>query len=146
MILVAKFQVLYKFLDYFSKFDWKNYCISLTGPVHVSSLPEIIGEICYCLTGLTFRGQLWYIVNGSFFLAAETPEDGGKGLLLTGDFLRNRFDMLHVLSRIGETNLRMFQKKHLIIVDPLKENNNLGSSVNEGSFLLVGFDTLNHWK
>ncbi|KAK9920272.1 hypothetical protein M0R45_028830 [Rubus argutus] len=32
--------VLYKFLDYFSKFDWDNYCISLNGPVRISSLPD----------------------------------------------------------------------------------------------------------
>ena len=39
-------QVLYKFLDYFSKFDWDNYCISLSGPVILSSLslPEIVGK------------------------------------------------------------------------------------------------------
>lgn len=36
-------QVLYKFLDYFSNFDWDNYCISLNGPVRLSSLPELVG-------------------------------------------------------------------------------------------------------
>ncbi|XP_028113551.1 uncharacterized protein LOC114311623 [Camellia sinensis] len=36
--------VLYRFLDYFSKFDWDNYCISLTGPVRQSSLPEIVDQ------------------------------------------------------------------------------------------------------
>ncbi|GAA0158230.1 hypothetical protein LIER_15313 [Lithospermum erythrorhizon] len=102
--------VLYKFLDYFSKFDWENYCVSLTGPVHVSSLPEII---------------------------AETPENDGNGLLLTGDFLRNCFDMFHVPSRGGETNQRTFQEKHLNIVDPLKDDNNLGRSVSKGNFYRI---------
>ena len=37
-------QVLYKFLEYFSKFDWDKYCISLSGPVCRSSLPEIVGK------------------------------------------------------------------------------------------------------
>lgn len=37
-------QVLYRFLDYFSKFDWENYCISLNGPVLKSSLPDIVGK------------------------------------------------------------------------------------------------------
>lgn len=36
----VKFQVLYKFMDYFSKFEWKNYCITLCGPVRLSSLSE----------------------------------------------------------------------------------------------------------
>lgn len=39
-------QVLYKFLEYFSKFDWDKYCISLNGPVLLSSLPSPAGESC----------------------------------------------------------------------------------------------------
>ncbi|KAK1357100.1 hypothetical protein POM88_050356 [Heracleum sosnowskyi] len=31
---------LYKFMDYFSKFDWNNYCITLCGPVRLSSMSE----------------------------------------------------------------------------------------------------------
>ncbi|KAH0934976.1 hypothetical protein HID58_012093 [Brassica napus] len=67
--------VLYKFLEYFSKFDWDKYCISLSGPVCRSSLPEIF-----------------------------------------------------------ETNPRAFPSKYLNIIDPLKENNNLGRSVNKANF------------
>ena len=37
--------VLYRFLDYFSKFDWDNYCISLNGSVCKSSLPDIVAEL-----------------------------------------------------------------------------------------------------
>ncbi|KAF2907420.1 hypothetical protein DAI22_12g096600 [Oryza sativa Japonica Group] len=33
-------EALYKFLEYFSKFDWDKYCISLNGPVLLSSLPS----------------------------------------------------------------------------------------------------------
>ncbi|CAH2064377.1 unnamed protein product [Thlaspi arvense] len=58
--------VLYKFLDYFSKFDWDNYCISLSGPVCLSSLPEIV---------------------------VETPENGGQDLLLTSEFLKECLEM-----------------------------------------------------
>ncbi|KAL2496293.1 Uncharacterized protein Fot_40050 [Forsythia ovata] len=36
--------LLYKYLDYVSKFDRENYCISLNGPVHISSLPAIVAE------------------------------------------------------------------------------------------------------
>ncbi|RVW23157.1 hypothetical protein CK203_102995 [Vitis vinifera] len=35
----------YRFLDYFSKFDWDNYCISLNGSVCKSSLPDIVAEL-----------------------------------------------------------------------------------------------------
>jgi hypothetical protein len=36
--------VLYKFLDYYGSFDWNNYCISVNGPVPISSLPELTGK------------------------------------------------------------------------------------------------------
>ncbi|XP_052176188.1 uncharacterized protein LOC127790643 [Diospyros lotus] len=102
--------VLYRFLDYFSKFDWDNYCISLTGPVRKSSLPAIV---------------------------AEEPEDGGSDLLLSKDFLRHCADMFSIPSRGVDTNLRAFPHKHLNIVDPLKENNNLGRSVSKGNFCRI---------
>ncbi|CAH8308706.1 unnamed protein product [Eruca vesicaria subsp. sativa] len=102
--------VLYKFLDYFSKFDWDNYCISLNGPVNLSSLPEI---------------------------AAETPENGGQDLLLTSEFLKECLELYSVPSRGFETNPRVFPVRHLNIVDPLKENNNLGRSVSKGNFYRI---------
>ncbi|KAK1264483.1 hypothetical protein QJS04_geneDACA017034 [Acorus gramineus] len=53
-------QVLYRFLDHFSKFDWDNYCVSINGPVNISTLPK---------------------------LNAEVPENDGSELLLSKDFL-----------------------------------------------------------
>ncbi|GMP86103.1 hypothetical protein CsSME_00039018 [Camellia sinensis var. sinensis] len=102
--------VLYRFLDYFSKFDWDNYCISLTGPVRTSSLPEIV---------------------------AEKPENGGSDLLLSNDFLRCCADKFSVPSRGVDINSRTFPQKHLNIIDPLKENNNLGRSVSKGNFFRI---------
>ncbi|XP_010252088.1 PREDICTED: uncharacterized protein LOC104593785 [Nelumbo nucifera] len=102
--------VLYRFLDYFSKFDWDNYCISLNGPVFLSSLPEIV---------------------------AEVPENGRTDLLLSKEFLKNCMDVFSVPARGNETNSRAFPKKHLNIIDPLKENNNLGRSVSKGNFYRI---------
>ncbi|KAL0727923.1 hypothetical protein Bca4012_024016 [Brassica carinata] len=102
--------VLYKFLDYFSKFDWDNYCISLSGPVNLSSLPEIV---------------------------VETPENGGQDLLLTSEFLKECLELYSVPSRGFETNPRVFPVRHLNIIDPLKENNNLGRSVSKGNFYRI---------
>ncbi|XP_062086673.1 structural maintenance of chromosomes flexible hinge domain-containing protein GMI1-like isoform X2 [Humulus lupulus] len=42
--------VIYKFLDYFSNFDWDNYYISLNGPVWISSLPELMFYVCQDVT------------------------------------------------------------------------------------------------
>ncbi|XP_065880992.1 uncharacterized protein [Euphorbia lathyris] len=102
--------VLYKFLDYFSKFDWDNFCISLNGPVCKSSLPNIVAE----------------------------PFENGKGkLLLKDEFLRRCVDMFSLPSNNPELNSRPFPQKHLNIVDPLKANNNLGRSVNRGNFFRI---------
>ncbi|KAM5583002.1 hypothetical protein ABKV19_003084 [Rosa sericea] len=102
--------VLYRFLDYFSKFDWEKYCLSLNGPVCKSSLPDIV---------------------------AEVPDNGGDDVLLSEEFIRNCVDMFSVPSKGCETNLRVFSLKYLNIIDPLKENNNLGRSVNRGSFYRI---------
>ncbi|RRT72717.1 hypothetical protein B296_00034238 [Ensete ventricosum] len=36
------------FLDYYSKFDWDNYCVSLQGPIPVSFLPELVVLLFLC--------------------------------------------------------------------------------------------------
>ncbi|XP_065852456.1 uncharacterized protein [Euphorbia lathyris] len=102
--------VLYKFLDYFSKFDWENYCISLSGPVRISLLPEVV---------------------------VEAPENGGCAVLLSNDFLKDCAEMFSVPARGFEASSRTFPLKHLNIVDPLKENNNLGRSVSKGNFYRI---------
>ena len=74
---------------------------------------------------------------------AEAPGNGGNNLLLTEEFIRNCVELFSVPSRGLESNLRAFPQKHLNIIDPLKENNNLGRSVNRGTesftFSLSGF-------
>lgn len=67
-------------------------------------------------------------------MAAETPENGGGDLLLTTDFLKSCLEMFSVPARGYEANSRAFPIKHLNIVDPLKENNNLGRSVSKGKY------------
>lgn len=62
----------------------------------------------------------------------ETPENGGNDLLLSNDFLKECVQMFSVPSRGYETNYRTFPPKHFNIVDPLKDNNNLGRSVSKG--------------
>lgn len=109
MSLDGPLAVLYRFLDYFSKFDWDNYCVSLKGPVSKFSLPNIV---------------------------AEVPENGGN-TLLTEEFIRSCVESFSVPSRGADLNLRAFTQKHFNIIDPLKENNNLGRSVNKGNFYRI---------
>ncbi|XVE90978.1 hypothetical protein DITRI_Ditri20bG0118800 [Diplodiscus trichospermus] len=105
--LCGPLAVLYKFLDYYSTFDWENYCISISGPVSISSLPAVV---------------------------AETPENVGDKLFLSQDFLRHYREMFAVPVLSLEIGAHVFPVKHFNIMDPLKENNNLGRSVSKGNF------------
>ncbi|CAN1303324.1 hypothetical protein LINPERPRIM_LOCUS25802 [Linum perenne] len=98
------------YMNYFSKFDWENYCISLNGPVRISSLPEVVVDVA---------------------------DNGGCDLLLSHEFIKQCVDRFSVPFRGSETNPRMFPPKHLNIIDPLKENNNLGRSVSKGNFYRI---------
>lgn len=63
---------------------------------------------------------------------AELPENVGGGLLLTEDFYRHCLEAFSVPIKGVGMQTGTFAKKHLNIVDPLKEFNNLGRSVSEG--------------
>ncbi|KAL1207921.1 hypothetical protein V5N11_034216 [Cardamine amara subsp. amara] len=101
--------VLYKFLEYYGSFDWSNYCVSVNGPVPISSLPE---------------------------LTAASPENGHE-LLLDERFLRDCVELYTAPTKAVEANGLAFPIKHLNIVDPLKHSNNLGKSVTKGNFKRV---------
>ncbi|XVE86038.1 hypothetical protein DITRI_Ditri18aG0004300 [Diplodiscus trichospermus] len=105
--LCGPLAVLYKFLDYYGTFDWANYCVSITGPVSISSLPAVV---------------------------AETPENDGDELLLSQDFLRHCRVMYSVPKQPLEIGAQVFRIKYFNIVDPLNESNNLGRSVSKGNF------------
>ncbi|KAJ1297232.1 hypothetical protein BS78_01G362000 [Paspalum vaginatum] len=105
--LHSPLEVLYRFLEYFSKFDWGNYCISLNGPVALSSLPNLIVE------------------------ATVTHTDE---LLFDREFLTGSVDKATVSPKNFDACYTRFRPKHLNIIDPLKEYNNLGRSVNKASF------------
>ncbi|KAL3850536.1 hypothetical protein ACJIZ3_012418 [Penstemon smallii] len=102
--------VLYRFLKYYSQFDWENYCISLKGPVCRSSLPDIVVKL---------------------------PESGWNDLMLSEEYLENCMEMFSLPLRGLEEKPKSFQAKHLNIIDPLKENNNLGRSVHRGNFYRI---------
>ncbi|KAL5206338.1 hypothetical protein ABZP36_034547 [Zizania latifolia] len=59
--------VLYRFLDYYSKFDWNNKGISLFGPVSLSSLPELVIDPPYMTVLLSKRTFSRNVHNGLLF-------------------------------------------------------------------------------
>ncbi|KAJ8748509.1 hypothetical protein K2173_003407 [Erythroxylum novogranatense] len=103
-------EVLYRFLEFFSKFDWDNFCVSLWGPVPISSLPEV---------------------------TAEPPRRDGGDLLLSKLFLDSCSSVYAVYPGGQENQGQPFISKHFNVIDPLRINNNLGRSVSKGNFYRI---------
>ncbi|KAL1337434.1 hypothetical protein HN51_032104 [Arachis hypogaea] len=104
-------EVLYKFLDYYSAFDWESNYVTIDGSKPLSSLPEII----------------------------ETPECEWGGFLLDKEFLKNYRDMCSILAKESETKTHEFPTKYMNILDPLRNDNNLGRSVSRGNLHRIRF-------
>ncbi|KAL8142482.1 hypothetical protein V2J09_015514 [Rumex salicifolius] len=101
-------EVLYRFLEFFSNFDWDNFCISLLGPVPIGSLPD---------------------------MTVAPPRLDGDALLLSEKFLHDcsmEFSV-HPSTHVKE----QFATKHLNIIDFLRTSNNLGRSVSKGNFFRI---------
>ncbi|KAL0924856.1 hypothetical protein M5K25_005714 [Dendrobium thyrsiflorum] len=104
------FEVLYRFLQFFSNFDWNNFCVSLWGPVPVNSIPDI---------------------------TAELPRNDGGKLLFDEAFLE-ACNTIYAASLGGQENQgQRFASKHFNIIDPLRTSNNLGRSVSKGNFYRI---------
>ncbi|CAK9230266.1 unnamed protein product [Sphagnum jensenii] len=107
-------EVLYTFLEYFSNFDWDKYCVSLWGPVPLSSLPGVAAA------------------DG-----AEPPRKNEGALLLTKAFLDTCSETYSVVPTTSDNQTRTFNVKFLNVLDPLRESNNLGRSVSKGNFYRI---------
>ncbi|KAL2921933.1 Poly(A) RNA polymerase cid14 [Bienertia sinuspersici] len=103
-------EVLYRFVEFFSKFDWANFCVSLWGPVPICSLP---------------------------IMAADPPRKDGAELLLNKMFLNACSTAYSVFPRRQDNPEQPFISKHFNVVDPLRRNNNLGRSVSKGNFYRI---------
>ncbi|KAL5714285.1 hypothetical protein ACHQM5_016267 [Ranunculus cassubicifolius] len=95
-----------RFLDYFSRFDSDKYCVSLNGLVILSSLPQVI---------------------------VKKPDIDAARPLLSEEYLKCYVERISRGVMGPVSSPRPFLKKHLNIMDPLKENNNLGRSVSQES-------------
>ncbi|KAG5049917.1 hypothetical protein HKD37_04G011234 [Glycine soja] len=104
-------EVLYIFLDYYGSFDWDHNYISIWGPKSLSSLPEI----------------------------AEAPECDQGEFLLQKEFLGNYKNMCSYPAGASETLTHEFPVKFMNILDPLRNDNNLGRSVSIASLHRLRF-------
>lgn len=103
-------EVLYRFLEFFSNFDWDNFCVSLWGPVPINSLPDV---------------------------TAEPPRKDSGELLLNKLFLDACSSVYAVFPGGQENHGQPFVSKHFNVIDPLRVNNNLGRSVSKGNFFRI---------
>ncbi|XP_047147595.1 uncharacterized protein LOC124820026 isoform X1 [Vigna umbellata] len=104
-------EVLYTFLDYYGSFDWDHNYVSIWGPKALTSLPKV----------------------------AETAECDQDGFLLQKEFLRNYKNMCSFPARASEPTVHEFPVKYMNILDPLRNDNNLGRSVNIASLHRLRF-------
>ncbi|XP_022014403.1 uncharacterized protein LOC110913891 [Helianthus annuus] len=99
--------VLYMFLEYYNKFNWDKFGMSIDGAVNLSLMPEIV---------------------------VENPTHHA---LFGGQFLRELINLYTVPCKIPAENSPPFIRKVVNIIDPLKTDNNLGRSVNFGNCLRI---------
>ncbi|KAL8144512.1 hypothetical protein V2J09_017544 [Rumex salicifolius] len=109
--LCSPLAVLYKFLTYFSQFDWDDYCLSVDGVMLLSSLPKVVVQL---------------------------PE-GSDDPLLSADFLQKCKETYLVSAGNNQTEQDQFHAKFLNIMDPLSSINNLGRSVNKANYSRIKF-------
>lgn len=140
-----RLQVLYRFLEFFSKFDWDNLCVGLWGPVPIRSLPDMKGTMVFLLSYLIYfliewRNDFFAVIGSEFFfpfkyLAADPPRKDGGELLLSKLFL-DACTSVYSAFPIGQENHELpFMSKHFNVIDPLRANNNLGRSVSKGTYI-----------
>ncbi|PKU72128.1 uncharacterized protein LOC110099415 isoform X1 [Dendrobium catenatum] len=103
-------EVLYRFLEIFSNFDWENFCVSIWGPVPVHSLPEI---------------------------AVMPPRKDKSEFYRKKFFLESHSMFIDGLACGQHCQRRSFVPKYLNVVDPLCVHNNLGRSVYKGNFYRI---------
>ncbi|KAI3960864.1 hypothetical protein MKW92_030764 [Papaver armeniacum] len=109
---VGPLEVLYRFLEFFSNFDWDNFCVSLWGPVPICRLADMTVQR----------------------IAAEPPRRDTEDLLLS-----KLFDACSSVYSVGgqDNQGQPFVSKHFNVIDPLRVNNNLGRSVSKGNFFRI---------
>ncbi|GKU96679.1 hypothetical protein SLEP1_g9891 [Rubroshorea leprosula] len=103
-------EVLYRFLEFYSKFDWDNFCVSLWGPVPIRSLPDV---------------------------RAEPPLKGGGELLFSNLFLDACCSVYYASLGGQENQGQPFVSKCFNVIDPSCMNSNLGRSVSKGNFCRI---------
>lgn len=131
-------QVLYRFLEFFSNFDWENFCVSLWGPVAINCLPDVTGikKNSFLFINNAYM-QFLFLICCLCLLLAQPPRKDSGNLLLSKLFLEACSSVYAVFPGGQESNGQKFSSKHFNVIDPLRVNNNLGRSVSKGKYEVV---------
>lgn len=133
--LNSPLQVLQKFLQVFSNFDWDSCCLSMLGPIPLSSFPYpylqnnvAIGEQTLLKPQILREGIKNYSVQPKLALTVfDSLITGSRCEEINEDSINNDDEKV-------KTN---FTIKFLNIMDPLLPSNNLGRSVSKASFARI---------
>lgn len=94
-----RLQVLYRFLEFFSKFDWDNLCVGLWGPVPIRSLPDMKGTMVFLLSYLIYfliewRNDFFAVIGSEFFFPFKYWQLILLGRMVESCYSANYFLML----------------------------------------------------
>lgn len=138
--LSSPLQVLQRFLQVFSSFDWDSYCLSMVGPIPLSSFPHpsldvkaIPLETTLLDPSLVRNAIDRYSVQPKLALETFDSLVSGRSSLLPNPKTAIPRDATSSRKHV-EVNLT---PKHLNIMDPLLPSNNLGRSVSKASFARI---------
>jgi hypothetical protein len=114
--------------------------LSLSGPVPISSLPDMIGNLMHIAISLCsarlIDTKIVLLIIIMVCHAVEPPRMDSGELLLSKAFLDYCSSAYGVMPHSQEGQGLPFVSKHFNIIDPLRTNNNLGRSVSKGNFRL----------
>eukprot|EP00201_Polytomella_parva_P012028 CAMPEP_0175060644 /NCGR_PEP_ID=MMETSP0052_2-20121109/13138_1 /TAXON_ID=51329 ORGANISM="Polytomella parva, Strain SAG 63-3" /NCGR_SAMPLE_ID=MMETSP0052_2 /ASSEMBLY_ACC=CAM_ASM_000194 /LENGTH=386 /DNA_ID=CAMNT_0016326399 /DNA_START=104 /DNA_END=1261 /DNA_ORIENTATION=- len=119
--------VMLRFLVEFSSFSWGTHCLSLQGPIPLSSFPNPRPEPPEALQRDPLLTEDFMM--RAFRACSQLPFGGGGG---GGSLGSSSFPPFP-----DEGAARTFPLKHLNIQDPLLLTNNLGRSVSRGNYLRI---------
>jgi hypothetical protein len=135
-------QVLYTFLDFFSKFDWEKYCLSIQGPVPLRLLPSLTPETPSVKGGLLLSDQFLSEMVQQYqptvgYVALALVRNPRPSLARHSRLTLTRFSMGTSCSTTLEQAQRTLIAKHFNVMDPLLPHNNLGRSVSQSNLARI---------
>ncbi|KAF8820513.1 hypothetical protein IE077_003094 [Cardiosporidium cionae] len=140
-ILWSPLQVLMKFLEYYSNFEWKMYAVTACGPIHIEKLKELGLE---SQSSQDTSQSFLYDPHLERYAASLNFNEEGGAILGLVESCRRRFTLPY--GGVDLKNKNKWKKnsagaefviKSMNIVDPLNNGNNVGRSISESCYYRI---------